>query len=79
MQIATDHAHEIEDFAARADFLSMLTTYFDDPKLAHNWLDRYRNVTREDVQRVAREHLRKEDRVTLHYVPQQRPAAGGAR
>ena len=78
IQIETDFAHEMEDFAARADFLSGVTTYFGDPKIAHTWLDRYRVITREDVQNVARDMLKKEDRVTLIYLPQKKaPAASG--
>ncbi|HEX2120720.1 MAG TPA: pitrilysin family protein [Thermoanaerobaculia bacterium] len=83
VQTETDFAHELEEFSARADFLSMLTTYFGDPKIAHNWLDRYRQITAADVQNVARDSMKKEDRVTLYYLPQkksaERPAAGGAR
>jgi zinc protease len=81
-QIETDFAHELEDFAARADFLSSITTYFNDPKIAHTWLDRFRTITRDDVQKAASEMFRKEDRVTLFYVPQKKaaaPPAGGSR
>lgn len=73
-QNATDFAHQLEDVGSRADFLSMITTYFGDPKLANTWLDRYDAVTRADMQRVAADNFTKDRRVTLYYLP-----AGGAK
>jgi zinc protease len=73
-QVETEFAHEIEDVSSRADFLSMLTTYFGDPKIINSWPERFRQITRDDVQQVARSAFKPEDRVTLLYVP-----AGGAK
>ena len=83
VQTETDHAHQLEGFAGRADFFSMITTYFNDPAVAATWLDRFREVSRTDIQNAARDFMKKEDRVTLYYVPEPKkpaaPAAGGAR
>jgi zinc protease len=78
-QTATDHAHELEDFSARADLLSMLTTYFGEPQRIHSYVDRYRELTTADLQTLARERLGATDRVTLYYLPEeQRPPAAAA-
>jgi len=69
VQNETDFAHELEDFAGRADLLSAMTTYFNDPNVANSWLARFRELTRDDVRNAARDFMKKEDRVTLYYVP----------
>lgn len=78
----TDYAHNIEDVQSRADFLSELTTYFGDPSLINSWMDRFRQITRDEIQQLARNTFTPADRVTLLYVPQQKPAqkqnTGGA-
>ncbi len=45
------------------------TVYYGDANLINNEIDRYMKVTREDIQRVAKEYFRKDNRVVLHYVP----------
>jgi zinc protease len=60
---------ELQKFSERADQLSMLATYFDAPELINEEMERYRAVTAEAVQRFAREHLVKENRVVLTYLP----------
>ncbi|HEX5726799.1 MAG TPA: pitrilysin family protein [Longimicrobiaceae bacterium] len=67
------HVFELQKVSERADQLSMLTTYFDDPELINTELDRYRAVTAEDVRRFVGEWLGGDNRVVLTYVPQ--PAA----
>ncbi|HEX2077257.1 MAG TPA: insulinase family protein, partial [Longimicrobium sp.] len=67
---------ELQKVNERADHLSMLTTYFDQPELINTEMDRYRAVTAEDVRRFAAEHLGADNRVVLTYVP--RDAAGAA-
>jgi hypothetical protein len=47
----------------------MFTTYFGDPGLVNAQVDRYRDVTAEQVSRFARERLVAENRVELVYVP----------
>ncbi|HEU0298413.1 MAG TPA: hypothetical protein VFR37_03145, partial [Longimicrobium sp.] len=67
---------ELQKVNERADQLSMLTTYFDQPELINAEMDRYRAVTAQDVRRFAAGHLGAENRVVLTYVPQ--VAAGAA-
>jgi predicted Zn-dependent peptidase len=63
------HLFELQKVNERADQLSMLATYFDDPGLINTELDRYRAVTAEDVRRLAREYLGGDNRVVLTYLP----------
>ncbi len=60
---------ELQKVSERADQLSMLTTYFDDPSLINAELDRYRAVTADDVRRVAAEFLGADNRAVLTYLP----------
>jgi predicted Zn-dependent peptidase len=53
----------------RADRLSMYATLFDDPELINRMLPRYLSVTAEDIQRVAADVFRPDNRVVLTFVP----------
>jgi len=65
-----DHAHQLENYDARADLIGMMSTYFNDPGLVQTWLDPYRAATGDDLQRVARQYLVPENRVTSTFVPE---------
>jgi zinc protease len=58
----------------RADKLSMFATYFGDPSLINEQVDRYRTVTAEQVTDFVRQQLGEDNRASLLYVP-----ANGAR
>ena len=60
---------ELQKVQERADQLSMLTTYFDQPELINTELDRYRAVTADGVRRFVAGHLSADNRVVLTYVP----------
>ncbi|WP_424492495.1 M16 family metallopeptidase [Salinimicrobium sp. GXAS 041] len=52
---------------------SSLATYnvlYDDTNLINEEIDIYQNITREDIQRVAKEYLNKNQRLELEYLPQ---------
>jgi len=53
----------------RADRLSMYATLFDDPGLVNRILGRYLAITPADIQGVARDVFRPDNRVVLTYVP----------
>ena len=53
----------------RADRLSMYATLFDDPELINRMLPRYLSVTAEDIQRVAADVFRPDNRVVLTFLP----------
>ena len=65
-----DHAHQLENYDARADLIGMMSTYFNDPGLVQTWLDPYRAATGDDLQRVARQYLVADNRVTSLFVPE---------
>ena len=53
----------------RADKLSMFATYFGDPSLINEQVDRYRAVTAEQVTEFVRARLGEDNRASLLYVP----------
>ncbi len=55
--------------AGIAESLADYYVYDGDANLINTEIERYRAVTREDIQRVAKEFLNKENRVSLFYMP----------
>jgi zinc protease len=74
--IETDFVAAVQSAADRADKLAQFSTYFGDPSLVNEQVDRYREVTIEAVNSFARERLVRENRATLLFVP--RSSAVGA-
>ncbi len=64
-----EFAHQVENYDTRADMIGMFSTYFDDPRLVHTWLDPYRAATANDLTRMAAHYLVPENRVTSFFVP----------
>ncbi len=52
-----------------AENLANYYVYFGDTNLINTELERFMKVTREDIQRVAKQYLVKDNRVVLHYLP----------
>jgi predicted Zn-dependent peptidase len=73
--IETFELEALQRVEERADRLAMLATLLDDPDLINRQLERYLAVTPAEIQAVAAEVFRPENRVVLTYVP----AAGAAR
>ena len=60
--------------AGIAESLANYHMYFGDTDLINTEIEKYRAVTREDIQRVAKKYLDFENRVVLYYLPKgQRP------
>ena len=69
--IETDFVRALQAAGERADRLSMFATYFGDPGLVNEQLDRYREVTVERVNEFARRRLGHDNRASLLYVPRE--------
>lgn len=68
-QMESDFVQQNASVEGIAEELANYHVYFGNTNLINTELDRYMKVTREDIQRVAREYLRKENRVVLYYLP----------
>ncbi|OKL40917.1 M16 family metallopeptidase [Pontibacter flavimaris] len=68
-QVESSFVQQNSTVAGRAESLANYHVYFGDANLINTELDRYLNVTKDDIQRVAREYLTKTNRVVLHYLP----------
>jgi zinc protease len=67
--IKADIVRSLQSAADRADRLSLFATYFGDPSLVNEQMDRYRAVTPSVVSAFAREYLGRDNRASLLYVP----------
>lgn len=56
--------------ARRAENLSTAYTYYKDTQRVNQELDKFFNVTREDIREVAKKYFTPENRVVLYYLPQ---------
>ena len=55
--------------AGIAESLANYHTYYGDANYINTEIERYRNVSREDIQNVAKKYLVKQNRVVLNYLP----------
>ncbi len=68
-QVENDFITANSTVAGIAESLANYHTYFGDANLINTEIDRYLQVTREDIQRVARKYFNKNNRVVLYYLP----------
>jgi predicted Zn-dependent peptidase len=69
--IETDLTASLQSAGERADRLSMFATYFGDPGLINEQVDRYRAVTTEQVNEIISERFGENNRASLLYVPKE--------
>ena len=67
--IETAFVTSMQSAGERADKLSMFATYFGDPSLVNEQVDRYRAVTAAQVTDFVRARMGEDNRATLMYVP----------
>ena len=58
--------------AGIAENLANNHVYFGSAEVTNDILDKYLNVTKEDIQRVAQNYLIQDQRVILHYLPKEK-------
>ncbi len=68
-QVENDFISGNSTMTGIAESLANYHVYFGDANLVNNEIDRYMSVTREDIQRVAKKYLTKNNRVVLYYLP----------
>ncbi len=68
-QMESNFIQSNSKMAGIAESLADYHTYFGDANYINTEIDRYRSVTREDIQRVAKKYLVKDNRVVLRYLP----------
>lgn len=59
--------------AGIAESLANYEMYYGDANLINTEIERYMKVTREDIQRVAKQYFSKNNRVVLYYLPKPQP------
>jgi zinc protease len=69
--IETDLIASLQSAGERADRLSMFATFFGEPALINEQVDRYRAVTTEQVNDTVSERFGENNRATLLYVPRE--------
>lgn len=77
-QMETELTFQNGRLAGIAENLANYHMYFGSADLINTEINRYAKVTREDIRRVARKYLTKENRVVLYYLPKPADAEGGA-
>ncbi len=70
-QLENDFISSNSSMAGIAESLANYHVYFNDAGLINNEIEKYRSVTREDLQRVAQQYLVDNSRVILYYLPKQ--------
>jgi predicted Zn-dependent peptidase len=68
-QVESQFVQQNASMAGIAEKLANYHVYFGDANLINTEINRYNKVTREDLQRVAKKYLTKENRVSLFYMP----------
>ena len=71
-QLETDLVDENSTLEGIAENLANFETYYSDANLINTNINRYLKVTREDLQRVAKKYLDKNNRVVLYWLPEQK-------
>lgn len=67
----TRFAYRIQSITNKADLLAHYKTFYNNPSLINTNINRYLNVTLEDIREAASKFLVKENRVQLNYLPKQ--------
>lgn len=69
MQLRRQRAQQLQSTSFRAQTLGEYAVYFDDPGLINTIGEKYLQVSKKDVQRVARKYLKQSNRTVITTVP----------
>lgn len=70
-QVEAEFLTAYSTMAGIAESLANYHMYFGDANLINTEIERYRNVTREDIQRVAKKYMIPDNRVILYFLPKE--------
>jgi predicted Zn-dependent peptidase len=68
-QVESQFVQQNSSMVGIAEQLANYHVYYSNTDLINTEIEKYKKVTREDLQRVAKKYLVKENRVVLHYLP----------
>lgn len=68
-QVESQFVQQNSSMVGIAEQLANYHVYYGNTDLINTEIEKYKKVTREDLQRVAKKYLVKENRVVLHYLP----------
>jgi zinc protease len=68
-RIETKLTYRKQSILFKADILSHLKCFYNNPDLINRLLDNYTSITKEDIIEAAKEYLKRENRVVLIYMP----------
>ncbi|MAZ97477.1 MAG: peptidase M16 [Flavobacteriales bacterium] len=74
-QMESNFIQSNSNMAGIAESLADYYTYYGDANYINTEIERYRSVSREDIQRVAKKYLVKDNRVVLRYLPKSEESA----
>ena len=69
--VENDFIYNFTSIIGIAENLANYHMYFGDANLINTELEKYMSVTKEDIQRVAKKYMVKDNRVVLYYLPKE--------
>ncbi len=75
-QVENDFVNQNSTMAGIAENLANYRVYFGNTELINTEIERYMKVTRDDILRVAKKYLTKDNRVVLYYLPKSEKKEG---
>ncbi len=68
-RIETRHIYRMQTNLSKADMISHYKTFYNDPYMINTNIDKYMEISLEDIQTAAEKYLKNQGRVILNYLP----------